>query len=218
MDVGDFIQYLPPLFEGGYTNSRRYIHAVICLFLLVKIQPEYKGITYKEFIDKFEEWIKITGYDNPCLCYQKGAKKEGQIKIPNLSTFADNWINEYNVRGLLKDFKTEVTKHIAENTYGDIVLNIPNFIDKETATFDKAHIKQHILLDDLSDDGKKPYQIKAYQETKTSAKNNIQDDALFLQDYLAAIHQQNNQGEVYNPNHDRIIDRYRAMEEEWEED
>ena len=218
MDVGDFIQYLPPLFEGGYTNSRRYIHAVICLYLLVKVQPEYKGITYKEFIDKYEKWIEITGYDNPCLRYQKGAKKEGQLKIPNLSTFSDNWINEYNVRELLKDFKLDVNKHIAENTYGDIVSLIPNFINKETETFNKAHDKQHILLDDDSDDGKKPYQIKAYQETKTSAKNNIHDDALFLQEYLDAIQHQSNQVHVYTPNHDRIIDKYRALEDSWEED
>ena len=169
MDVGDFIQYLPCEFEGGYTNSRRYIHAVICLFLLVKVQPEYKGITYKEFIDNYESWIEITGYDNPCLRYQKGAKKEGQLKIPNLSTFSDNWINEYHVRELLKEFKSKVSTHIAENAYSDIVLLIPDFIDKESKTFNKAHDKQHVLLNDISDDGKKPYQIKAYQETNSTS-------------------------------------------------
>ena len=218
MDVGDFIQYLPPLFEGGYTNSRRYIHAVICLYLLVKIQPEYKGITYKEFIDKYEKWIEITGYDNPCLRYQKGAKKEGQLKVPNLSTFTDNWINEYNVRKLFQDFKTKVGRHIAENTYTDIVLNIPNFIDKESETYNKTHFHQQKQLDKESLDGKAPYQIKALQETKTNAKNNIHDDAVFLQDYLEVLHQQENQGHVYSPNHDRIIDRYRALEDSWEED
>ena len=218
MDVSDFIQYLPPLFEGGYTNSRRYIHAVICLYLLVKIQPEYRGITYKEFIDKYETWIKITGYDNPCLYYQKGAQKEGQIKVPNLSTFSNTWINEYNVRGFLQDFKTKVSQHIAVNTYRDIVLITPNFINKETETYNKTHTHQQKKLNKESLDGKDPYQIKALQETKTNAKNNIHDDALFLQDYLDVIQQQNSQGHVYTPNHDRIIDRYRMLEDSWEED
>ena len=218
METGDFVQYLPPLFEGGYKNNRKYIHAVICLYLLTIIQPEFKNITYGEFVDNFEKYLQITGYENPCLYYQKGSKKEGQLKIPNKSTFSDNWIYEYNVRELFKQFKNKVVKHIAENTYSDIVLSIPHFIDKETETFNKTHDKQQQLLDDPYDDGKKPYQVKAYQETKSNAKNNIHEDAAMLQDYLNIMHNQSSQTEVYHPNHDRIIDKYHNLENEWEED
>jgi len=218
MEVSDLKQYLPKEFEGGYKNNRRYIHAVICVYLLTVIQPEYKKITYGEFIDNFEEYVEITGSsDNPCLFYQSG-KHQGELKTPNKSTFSNNWIYDYDVPTLLNEFKTDAAKHIAKTAMTDVILSIPNFIEKETETFNKADKKQKRLLNNLSDEGKQPYQIKAYQETKGSALTNINGVVEWASDYTDTLNQQNSQGEVYNPNHDRIIDKYHNLENEWEED
>lgn len=218
MEVNHLKQYLPKEFEGGYKQNRRYIHAVICVYLLTIIQPEYKKITYHEFISNFEKYVKKVNFeDNPCLLYQSG-KNKGKLKIPNENTFVHKWIGCYKVPELIEDFKTEVAGHIAKTTLRDVILNTPDFIDKDTETFNKSHIKQQRLLDSAVDDGKQPYQVKAYQETKSSAKNGIHESVDMLQDYLNTIQQQNSQGEVYNPNHDRIIDKYHNLENEWEED
>ena len=218
MDVSQLKQYLPKEFESRQQRDARYIHAVICVYLLTVIQPEYKNITYQEFVDDFEKYIDLTNFkDNPCLKYQRGAN-EGKLKMPNKTTFANTWVPRYNVNGLLEDFKDKVTTHIAKTTLRDVVLTVPNRIEKNNETFNKAHDKQDILFEDTYEDGKKPYQIKAYQETKNSAENSINDSVEMLQDYLNALQQQANQSEVYKPNHDRIIDKYHNLENEWEED
>ena len=219
MEVNHFKQYLPPLFEGGYKNNRKYIHAVICVYLLTIIQPEYKKITYHEFITNFPKYVKMVNFeDNPCLFYQSG-KQEGQLKIPNENTFIHKWISCYDVPNLLEEFKSDVAQHIAQTTIRDLVLGAPNFIEKDKETFDNAHdLQQKLFNDNDTYDNKKPYPIKATQETKNAAKTSINETVTMVQDYLDTIQQQNNQGHVYTPNHDRIIDKYRALEDSWEED
>lgn len=218
MEVNHLKQYLPDEFEGGYKQNRRYIHAVICVYLLTIIQPEYKKITYHEFISNFEKYVqKVNFEDNPCLLYQSG-KNKGKLKIPNENTFVHKWIGCYNVPELIEDFKTEVAGHIAKTTLREVILNTPDFIEKDTETFNKAHIKQQRLLDDTLEDGKQPYQVKAYQETKSSALTNINDAVGRITDFKEALYQESNQSEKYNPNHDRIIDKYHNLENEWEED
>ena len=219
MDVHHFKQYLPKEFEGGYKNNRKYIHAVICVYLLTIIQPEYENITYKEFTSNFKKYVEMVNFeDNPCLFYQSG-EHEGELKIPKESTFARKWIPCYDVHGLLEDFKTDVATHIAKTTLRDVIINVPNRIEKNNETFNKSHeLQQKILDDDSLFDSKKPYPIKATQETKSSAENSINDSVEMLQDYLTTIQEQSNQSEVYKPNHDRIIDKYHNLENEWEED
>ena len=219
MEVRNFKQYLPPLFEGGYKNNRKYIHAVICVYLLTIIQPEYKQITYHEFVTNFQKYVEVTNSeDNPCLFYQSG-KQQGNLKIPNENTFARTWVPCYNVHKLFEDFKSKVAVHIAQTTLRDSIFDVPNFIEKDKETFDNSHeLQQRLFKDTDTYDSKKPYPIKATQETKNAAKTSIKESVEMVQDYLDTINQQNNQGHVYSPNHDRIIDRYRALEDSWEED
>lgn len=219
MEVNHFKQYLPKEFEGGYKNNRRYIHAVICVYLLTIIQPEYKKITYHEFITNFQKYVKIVNFeDNPCLIYQTG-KNKGQLKIPNENTFVHKWISCYNVPDLIEEFKEKVSQHIVTHTARDVMPILAEFIEKESESYNTNHnLHQRIANDITTPDIKKPYPMKAAQESKSNAVNNIKTSFELMQDYLTITQQQSNQSEVYNPNHDRIIDRYHNMENEWEED
>ena len=219
MEVNHLKQYLPEEFKGGYKNNRRYIHAVICVYLLTIIQPEYKHITYHEFISNFTRYVQMVNFeDNPCLLYQSGTHK-GELKIPNENTFVHKWISCYGVHDLFEEFKGKVATHIATTTLRDAVINKPDFISKNTETFNNTHeLQQRIFNGKGIEDIKKPYPIKAAQETKNLAENSINDSIEMVQDYLTATQEQNSQGEVYNPNHDRIIDKYHNLENEWEED
>ena len=60
--------------------------------------------------------------------------------------------------------------------------------------------------------------MKATQESKSNAANNIKSSFEILSDYSTIVQQQESGKQVYNPNHDRIIDKYHNLENEWEED
>lgn len=219
MDVSQLKQYLPKEFESRQQRDARYIHAVICVYLLTVIQPEYKNITYQEFVDNFEEYIDLTNFkDNPCLKYQRGAN-EGKLKIPNKTTFANTWVPRYDVNGLLEDFKDKVTTHIVKHTARDVMPILADLVEKESESYNTNHnLHQRIANDTTTPDIKKPYPMKAAQESKSNAVNNIKTSFELMQDYLTITQQQSNQSEVYKPDHDRIIDKYHNLENQWEED
>ena len=219
MDVSQLKQYLPPQFESRQQKDARYIHAVICVYLLTIIQPEYKHITYQEFVDDFEKYIDLTNFrDNPCLVYQKG-KHQGELKIPNKTTFSNTWVPRYNVNGLIEEFKEKVSRHILTTSMRDVMPILANIIEKENTSFDMFQkLEEEIYSDNLTPAIKKPYPMKAAQESKSSAVTNIKNSFEMMQDYSTITQQQNAAGEVYQPNHDRIIDKYHNLENEWEED
>ena len=219
MDVSQYKQFLPQELKGRKQNNLRYIRSVICVYLLTIIQPEYKKITCKEFTTNFKKYVELTeSEDDPCLYYQSG-KRKGQLKIPNQSTFADTWMYRYNVRKLFSEFRTNVVKHMAQTILEDQVLYAPHVIESERESYNEnRELEQEIRNDDEIPLSKKAYSLKANQETKNMNQNAIKDAVDGVQDYLTATQQQSSQGEVYNPNHDRIIDKYHNLENQWEED
>ena len=219
MDVSQYKQFLPKELKGRKQNNLRYIRSVICVYLLTIIQPEYKKITCKEFTTNFQKYVQLTeSEDDPCLYYQSG-KRKGELKIPNQSTFADTWMYRYNVKKLFSDFRTNVVKHMAKTILEDQVLYAPHVIETERESYNNnQQLQQNIFNDKTTPDVKKPYPIKATQESKSISQNIINDSVERVQDYLDIQNQAANSGEVYNPNHDRIIDKYHNLENEWEED
>lgn len=200
ISINRYHRLLPGPIKSETGRKNKFATSVRNVLFLTKTIPEYKNITYADFIKDFPKFVKLTNFEDDPNLYISSGKNKGKLKEVNLTTLANTWVGRYNFRDDFKVFKTKVAYEAATEFLEDTIISNPSQKKKDDSILDRLGDLQHSILDDIGLSVKdKAYSNKACQEAKTSIvqSNNLRFEQ--AKDYKNIVDEYEN---IENPEED----------------